>query len=200
MSDKFKIAFVSVFLTIMVVFGVYKFAGGGKFVPDEFVKARIAGAVIAENIVKISAESLEALEQISQNESRRDYQTAIDTVQRELDRNKKARGEAVKLSNYLDQMAKSLSAIKPRKARALATSAVGEEISIINHLISYNDHLGQLFELLKAKFEGKIQNREDRLKELLLLINQEANSINNLNRKLINKHLAVIMLRNFNEK
>ncbi len=183
MSDKFKIAFVSVFLTIMVVFGVYKFAGGGKFVPDEFVKARIAGAVIAENIVKISAESLEALEQISQNESRRDYQTAIDTVQRELDRNKKARGEAVKLSNYLDQMAKSLSAIKPRKARALATSAVGEEISIINHLISYNDHLGQLFELLKAKFEGKIQNREDRLKELLLLINQEANSINNLNRK-----------------
>ncbi len=183
MSDKLKIAFVSVFLTILVIFGIYKFAGGGKFVPDEFIKARIAGAVIAENIVKMSDESLKALEQISQDENRRDYQTAINTVQRELDRNKMARGEAVKLSNYLNQMAESLSIIKPRKARALATEAVGEEISIINHLISYNDHLGQLFELLKAKFEGKIQNREDRLKELLLLINQEANSINNLNRK-----------------
>lgn len=183
MSDKVKIVIVSVFLTTLVIFGVYKFVDGGRFVPDEFVKARIDGAVIAEKIVKMSNDTLKSLEQISQDESRRDYQSAIDTVYRELDRNKSARSEAVKLSNYLNQMAESLSDIKPRKARDLATEAVAEEINIINHLISYNDHLGQLFELLKAKFEGKIQNREDRLKELLLLINQEANSINNLNQR-----------------
>lgn len=183
MSDKVKIALISVFLTTLAIFGAYKIVDGGRFVPDEFIKARIAGAAVAENIVKMSNDTLKSLELISQDENLRNYQSAIDTVYRELDRNKSARSEAVKLSNYLNQMAGSLSDIKPRKARDLATEAVGEEINIINHLISYNDHLGQLFELLKAKFEGKIQNREDRLKELLLLINQEANSINNLNQR-----------------
>ncbi len=183
MSDKVKIAVISIFLTTLAIFGAYKIADGGKFVPEEFVNSRIAGAVIAENIVKMSNDTLKSLETISQDENRRNYQSAIDTVYRELDHNKSARNEAIKLSNYLNQMAGSLSDIKPRKARDLATEAVGEEINIINHLISYNDHLNQLFELLKAKFEGKIQNREDRLKELLLLMNQEANSINNLNQR-----------------
>ena len=183
MNDKFKIIIISVLLTILVIFGIYKLADGGKFVPNEFVEARLGASVVADNIVKMSNESLKSLEKISQDETKRNYESAISAVSSELEKNKQARQEAIKLSNYLDQMAKSLSDIKPRRARDLATEAVGEEISVINHLIYYNDHLNQLLELLKAKFEGKIKNREDRLKELIQLINQEANSINKLNQR-----------------
>lgn len=153
--------------------------------PLEFVEARIAGAQVAAKIVELASLSLQNLQTISLLESDRNYEEAIAAVGQEVIRNKEARQEAVRLSNYLDQMAKNLSDIKPRRARDLATEAVGLEVQLINRLISYNDELNNLFELLKAKFENKIKNGEDRLRELVLLLNQETNTINNLNQKFI---------------
>lgn len=178
-----KTAILSVFFTALVIFGVYKFLGGGRFVPKEFVEARAQGSIVADRVAWLSSASLQNLQKVSELEKNSQYQEAIDVVSQELARNKEARDEAIKLSNYLDQMAKLLSEIKPREARDKAAEAVGVEIQVINRLISYNEYLSNLFELLKAKFEGKIKNDNDRLKELLLLINQETNYINSLNKR-----------------
>lgn len=178
-----KISILSVLLTALVIFGAYKFWWGGRFVPEAFIEARAQGSIVADRIAWLSSVSLQNLQKISELETSLQYEEAIDIVSQELVRNKEARDEAIKLSNYLDQMAKSLSEIKPREARDLAAEAVGVEIQVINRLISYNEYLRNLFELLKAKFEGKIKNGDERLKELLLLINQETNYINSLNKR-----------------
>lgn len=183
MSDKVKIILLSVFFTALVIFGGYKFWWGGQFVPEEFIEARAQGSLVADKVAWLASASLQNLQKISELEANYKHQEAIDSVSQELARNKEARAEAVKLSNYLDQMAKLLSDIKPREARDLAAEAVGVEIQVINRLISYNEYLHNLFELLKAKFEGKIKNGDDRVKELLQLINQETNFINSLNKK-----------------
>ncbi len=178
-----KVAALSVFFTALVIFGAYKFWSGGRFVPKEFIEARAQGSLVADRVAWLSSVSLQNLQKVSELEKNFQYEEAIELVSQELARNKEARDEAIKLSNYLDQMAKLLSEIKPRAARDLAAEAVGVEIQVINRLISYNEYLRNLFELLKAKFEGKIKNGDDRLKELLLLINQETNYINSLNKR-----------------
>lgn len=183
MSDTIKVSILSIFLTVLTIFGAYKVWWGGKFVPEEFVDSRIKGAVIAEKIVNLSNSSIKSIEKIAEHEANGSYKLAVSIVSQELDKTKEIRQEAIKLSNYLDQMAKSLSSIKPRKARDLATEAVGQEVQLINRLLSYSEYLNYLFELLRAKFEGKINDGEARLQELLQLTNQEVNSINTLNQK-----------------
>jgi hypothetical protein len=182
MSDSIKISLLSVFLTILAVFAFYKLFWGGRHVPDDFLQARIHGAAVAERIVTISADSLNGLQNISTLDKEGLYQEAMLAVSVELRRNKDARGEALKLSQYLDTMAKSISSIRPKDAQSLAAGAIGQEVSLINRLISYNEYLNQLLELLKGRFGGRIDDEKSRLQELLALINQETNAINDLNK------------------
>ena len=183
MSEKVKIIGLSAFFTALTIFGVYKVWWGGNHVPKEFLRARIEGAQVAEKIVNLVSLSLINLQEVAKLEEKLKHGEAINIISQELARNDEARKEAVKLSNYLDQMAKTMEDVRPPEARNYATEAVGQEIQLINRLISYNDNLRNLFELLKAKFEGKIKDGDARLQQLLLLINQETNAINNLNQR-----------------
>ncbi len=182
MSYKQKIGLVLAFFIVLVGFGVYRFwFGGERLVPVVFSQSRIEAAKVADDISRLSSLSLGNLEVISRYDQERQYEEALRVAAEELARNREARVEAMKLSNYLDQMAKVLPEIKPRRAQSLATEAVGQEINLINHLIIRNELLQQLFELLEAKFKNSGQAENSTIKELVEKINNEAIAINRLN-------------------
>jgi len=181
-----RVALTTLTILIIAVAAYFLAQGfwlGTKNVPVEFTEARIDGAVIARNIVFLAHQSLAGLEQIGQFDEKKNYGAALKLVAQELERNGEARQEAVVLSSQLGTMATLLSAIEPSRARTLATEAVGYEVQLVNHLISYHETLNELFSLLKGKFEGRIHNSEHKVKKLIGEINKEIKIINKLNQK-----------------
>lgn len=187
MTYKTKIGLILAFFIVLTGLGIYRFwFGGERVVPIAFSQSRIEAAKVADNIARLSSLSLGNLEVIAKHDREKNYEEALKILQEELARNREARVEAMKLSNHLDQMAKSLPEIKPRRAQSLATEAVGQEINLINHLITRNELLQQLFELLEAKFKNSPstdsgQADEGQIKDLINKINDEAIAINRLN-------------------
>jgi hypothetical protein len=166
---------------IAVYFLAQGFWLGDENVPEEFIEARVNGAVTARKIVFLAHQSLAGLEQISQFDEKKNYSSALKLVVQELERNGEARQEAVVLSSQLGTMATLLSSIEPSRARTLATEAVGYEVQLVNHLILYHETLNELFELLRGKFEGRIHNSEHKVKKLVTEINESIKMINKLN-------------------
>lgn len=156
---------------------------GGSYVPDEFTEARQRGAFVAEKIVFFGHQSLAGLEQISGLDDLGKYDKALKQVELELERNRQARDEALLLSSYLGTMAAYLSEIKPARAQAIATEAIGHEVNLVNHLIGFHGLLTSLFELLESKFRGHIKNSDKEVRQIISDINNEIKEINNLNLK-----------------
>lgn len=153
------------------------------FVPQDFVDARQNSINVSQIIVRLSADSLVDLSHIGLLDKQGKTKEALDLVNKAIENNRQARTEAVKLSDYLEVMSKNLPNISPWRAKDLATEALGYEVSLINHLITYNDHLNQLFKTLEDKFNNKGGNVEVQISFLLNRINEEGDSINILNRK-----------------
>jgi hypothetical protein len=184
MSNKVKVVLLAVVLLGAAIFLAYQFWFNRKIVPAEFTKARAAGALIAQNIVRLSSESLGQLTEIGERDAGGDYAGAIQLVEREMEQNRLAREEAFKLSRELGRMAGELDGIEPFAARNLATSALGHEVNLINQLIAYNHFLFQLFNLLNQKFSGLAPpNPDGQVKELLKAVNGQTEIINDLNKK-----------------
>ena len=99
--------------------------------------------------------------------------------------NRSNQEEAIKLATQLEKMARILPSIKPASARQHATAAVSSEVALVSRLVSYNDYLKQLFEVLRAKFNNRYSYYEaDGQVELLIVkINEEAQAINGLNNR-----------------
>lgn len=184
MRKKLKITLTLVFFIFLAFFGVYRlWFGGGKLVPFQFAEARLAGAQVADKIASLSSLSLGNLEVINRYDREKNYQAALGLVKVELARNQEARLEAVKLSNYLDQMVRVIAEIKPRPAQRIATRAVGQEINLINHLIQRYELLQQLFGLLEVKFENGSAKLLDQVPALIKKVNEESIAINRLNKQ-----------------
>jgi len=173
-------------VAIVAVLGTASFFGyrywwGVKFVPEEFVSARREGALVAGKIVFLVHQSLAGLEQVGGLDELVKYSPAVDLTLKELERNEKARQEAILLSGHLGVMAAFLPQIKPSSARSLATEAIGHEVNLVNHLITFHDLLNRLFLLLRDKFTGRVKDSDRGVKELLARLNEEIKTINNLN-------------------
>ena len=157
------------------------FLFGGSFVPENFIAARQRGAVIAKDIVQLTGDSLANLDEISAQDRQYNFGKALSLVHGELDQAKKSRLKAIKLTEELDRMARAASGIKPTKARNLVMEAVGNEVSLISHLIVYNDILNGLLQTLDYKFSGDIRYDVEDVQNLIKSMNKEAKEINNLN-------------------
>lgn len=153
------------------------------FVPKDFSDARQRGTDIAQTIVRLTSDSLVDLSRISQAEKNEDFQQIIDLVAKALTNNAQARAEAVRLSATLEVMAKTMPQISPWRARDLATEALSYEVSLINHLITYNDYLNQLLQLLQKNFNAGQNGSHDAIVDWLNRINEEGEAINTLNKK-----------------
>ena len=150
-------------------------------IPSDFLAARQEASLIAQNIVSISNESTDRLNEIAQFDKDRKYTEALILISQELERNSQAREKAIKLSAQLEIMAKNLAKISPASAGQIALEAISSETALISRLITYNDYLTKLLEVLREKFLEK--HNGDQVSELISKINDEAKAINDLNQK-----------------
>lgn len=178
-----KIRFLILFVVIILIaYFILRFlALEPKKVPDDFLKARQQASLIAQEIVALSNASSEGLTEISRLDQERKYTEALVLISQELERNREAREKAIKLSVQLETMAKNVAQISPASASQLALQAISSETALISRLITYNDYLTQLLEVLREKFLGKSDG--DKVSELIAKINDEARAINDLNQK-----------------
>ena len=128
-----------------------------KNVPEDFLQARQEASLIAQDIVTISNESTNSFAEIARFDKERKYTEALVLISKELERNRQAREKAIKLSVQLETMAKNLAQISPSSAGQKALEAISSETALISRLITYNDYLTQLLEILRGKFLGKNQ-------------------------------------------
>jgi hypothetical protein len=154
----------------------------GKNLPLEFKQARENGSLVSKKIVFLSNQALVGLEQIGHFDQKKEYTKALALVKNELKRNEEARKEALLLSSHLNTMTIYLEQISPSRARSLAIEAIGSEVSLVNHLITYHGLLSDLFLTLEEKFEGKAVDPA-RVKSLLDGVNKEIRAINDLNQR-----------------
>lgn len=155
----------------------------GKSIPVEFAEARLKGAAVAQTIVVFSGSALKSLETIAQYDKRGDTSEALILISRELIKNRDTHDAAIKLSVQLEKMARNISDIRPASARHLATEALSSEVALVSRLLTYNDYLNQLFEVLRAKFSNPYYRANGKVAELIDKINEEAKAINELDKK-----------------
>lgn len=178
---RIRILILFLFITLIAYFVLRFLPLEPKNIPEDFLRARQEASLIAQEIVTFSGESADNLSEIAQFDQERKYSEALILISGELERNRQAREKAIKLSTQLEIMAKSVTQISPPSAAQIAIQAISSETALISRLITYNDYLTQLLEVLREKFLGKSDG--DKISELISKINDEARAINDLNQK-----------------
>ena len=178
---RIRILIVFIIIIFIAYFILRFLSAEPRNIPSDFLIARQEASLIAQNIVSISNESTNKLNEIAQFDKNREYTEALILISQELERNREAREKAIKLSAQLEIMAKNLAKISPASAGQIALEAISSETALISRLITYNDYLTKLLEVLRNKFLEK-QNG-DQVPELISKINDEARAINDLNQK-----------------
>jgi hypothetical protein len=179
-----KKARIAAFFAVIVLIGYFIFyfiTADPKSVPEEFLMARREASAIAEEIVSLSSQSTGNLAEISRLDQEGKYSDALNLISEELERNRQAREKAIGLSSQLELMATNIAGISPASASQVALQAVSSETALISRLISYNDYLNQLLEILREKFMGLSNGNS--IPELISKINDEAKAINDLDKK-----------------
>jgi len=150
-----------------------------KSMPQDFVDARIQGAIISQNIVGLSNQSANDLEKISQLDRQGDFVEASNVVLETIQKSKDIRNQAVELSNQVSKMTASLSGIDSFEARQAALEAISSRLALIGRLINYSEYLNQLLQALQAKFTKQSGNHNVEL--IISQINAEVTAINSFN-------------------
>jgi len=152
-----------------------------KNTPKKFLEARQEASLVAKDIIDISGRTAENIKRISDLDKNKEYTEALNLISEELNNNRLARENAINLSAKLETMAKNVSQISPAAAGQIAIQAISSETTLISRLITYNDYLIKLLEILQAKFLEKEKNANDKIADLIEKINDEARAINDLN-------------------
>lgn len=153
-----------------------------KNVPEEFLKARQEASLIAKDIIGLSGQTAGNIAVISEFDKEAKYSDALNLISQELERNRQAREKAIELSKQLESMIKNIPKISPASASQAALEALTSETALISRLISYNDYLVQLMDILKKKFLFQEKDGNGRVLELINKINEEARMINELDK------------------
>lgn len=175
-----KIFTIFALIVLAVYFLIYFLTPTVRNTPSEFLEARQESSLIAKNIIFISNRTADNLNKIAVLDQEKKYGEALDLITEEIKQNRQARDEAIKLAGQLELMAKNISAITPVSAGQMALQAVSSETALISRLITYNDYLVQLLEILQQKFSSPRKNTNGKIAELIAKINEEARVINEL--------------------
>lgn len=156
--------------------------GDGAVVPDEFIEARTNAGEIAEEITDLTRASSRNINTIGDAERAGDFQYGLELVTEEINRNARIRQDAVDLSEELKVMSINLSAVHPSRASDIGYQAVTTGLELVQHLVNYNNYTYELLDVIQARLEGSGEsNAEDKIKELILNINTEAELVNEIN-------------------
>ena len=175
---------------IALALAVIFLAGGGYFlsrflglsfgIPAEFTTARLQGALIAQNIVNLSNESVLDLAEINKLDQNRNYTEALNLASEVIKRSQEIRDQAILLSTEVEKMTKALSEIGSFEARQAARESIAHRLVLISRLINYSGYLGQLLDVLRTRFDGGYVKYGE-AGRLIDQINAEVRAINNFN-------------------
>ncbi|MDO8466571.1 MAG: hypothetical protein Q7S83_00320 [bacterium] len=171
-----------------------------KFLPGEFSEARIKGSNVAQKIVEISRANLALLDTVAKYDRASDHTEALIAISAAIIQNQDNQVEAIRLSEQLTTMAEQMQRIRPLRAKEIATEAVASEVALVSRLIYYNSYLAQLFETLKVKFEKPwVVYLDGQVNDLINKINDEAQAINELNKKFVSSMGELDVIFNIGE-
>lgn len=154
-----------------------------KTVPEEFMQARQQASLVARDIVGMSQDSAKHIADISALNSEAKYPEALALVKEEIARNREIRDKAIALSTHLQAMTMNVSSIKPKASAETALEAVSTEVTLIGHLLTYNDYLNQLLEITRGRITGSADSSSQDVADLVKKINDESIVVNVLNDK-----------------
>lgn len=179
---------VRLFVVLLVLMFLAYFVGRfllatNKTVPSEFMQARQEASLVAKDIVGMSKDSATHVTEISSLNNDQKYPEALALVKEEIVRNRAIRDKAISLSSYLQAMTMSVSSITPRVSAEAALEAVSTEVTLIGHLLTYNDYLNQLLEIARGKITGDSTASPQEVSDLVKKINDESIVVNSLNEK-----------------
>src|SRR3989339_660393 len=173
-----------VILLIMVFFAYFVgrfLLAQTKTVPDDFMQARQEASLIAHDIVGMSKDSAKHIGDISALNNDKKYAEALELVKQELERNRQIRDKAIAVSGHLQTMTLGVSSIEPKTSAETALGAVSTEVTLIGHLLTYNDYLNQLLVIIKGKITGDPEAVGADVSALVKKINDESIMVNELN-------------------
>ena len=179
---------VRIFVIFLVLIFLAYFVGRfllakTKTVPSEFMQARQEASLVAQDIVGMSKESAQHIDTISAMNNEKKYVEASDLVKQELERNRQIREKAITLSGYLQTMTMNVSSIEPKISAEMALEAVSTEVTLIGHLLTYNDYLNQLLGVIKGRLAGDQEASSQDIADLVKKINDESIVVNVMNKK-----------------
>lgn len=179
---------VRLFVILLIMFFLAYFVGRfllaqTKTVPGDFMQARQEASLVAQDIVGMSKESAKHIGDISTLNNERKYPEALELVKQEIERNRQIRDKAIALSGHLQTMTVNVSAIEPKVSAQTALEAVSTEVTLIGHLLTYNDYLNQLLVAIKGQITGDGDVSPETIADLVKKINDESIVVNVMNDK-----------------
>lgn len=175
---------------LIIVLAVIFLAGGGYAldrlvfksgaIPQDFINARLQGALISQNIINLSNQSTLDLSKINELDGNGNYAEALNMTTDVVRQSQEIRDQAVGLSSQVEIMTKSLSDIGSLEARQAALEAISNRLALISRLINYSGELGQLLDTLRNHFTGQAYSAHD-VSTLVDQINSEVRAINSFN-------------------
>ena len=155
---------------------------GESFVPENFSEARIRSSIIALELTSGLDLSRQSLNKISEEDRNGRFSSALELVEKEIEKIEKVKIKALELAAELANMAQAVQGIEPASARNLAFEAVSQEVSLIMRLNNYlNSSFNPLLETLRLKFSGDIRYDSGDVRILVENMNKEAKEINYIN-------------------
>ena len=137
---RIKILAIFLFIILLAFLFTRVLLVDSKIIPSDFLKARHQASLIAQEIVSLSNETTNNLNNISNLDKERKYKEALSIISQEIEHNRLAREKAVALSTQLETMTKNISGITPPDAGQKALEAVSSEVALISRLVNYNDY------------------------------------------------------------
>jgi DNA repair ATPase RecN len=170
--------FIVVAVLAVIAIAVFRFMSS-PVMPQDFIDARIQGAMISQNIVTLSNQSVDDIAKINQLDKQGNVTEATNVALEAIQKSKDIRDQAVQLSDQVSKMTASLSEIDSFEARQAALEAISSRLALISRLINYSDYLNQLLQTLQARFAGQATNKN--VETVINQINAEVTAINSFN-------------------
>ena len=149
-------------------------------VPQAFTDARLKGALISQDIVNLSNQSTLDLVKIGEYDAQRNYTEALNLSTDVIKRSQEIRDQAVELSSQVEGMTRALNNLDLLEARQAALESISNRLALLSRLINYSGYLGQLLDILRSHFTGKVYDSRE-VSLLIDQINAEVRAINNFN-------------------
>jgi len=150
-------------------------------IPEPFTEGRVEGARAAIAITAMINGSLKTLSDVRAAEQRNDLATAVYLIRAEMNNTSERQNQAHILAAAMEKMATAIPEIKPTSARQIALEAVSAQVATVSHLVTYNDYLANLFNLLNEKMRGDKNATTEKIQKLVGQLNAENITINELN-------------------